>query len=347
MLAPEYRKGSHSFMLRPSHKELMHAIESKDKICHDVHMDPKDINLQPYRTDTEESETPYVYRAQAKLDLDFIQPAMTQLLGRLGMSVKQYNRSPYWLKAKNFNYFNKKYGETLKFRMRHTDEVRAVLSSTYGIIDDIVAIPTIFKGLEDRDDVAIRAFRYDDYITQLFLELTSASATHNNRNYVAGLMVTNSETGHSSVWIEPVVFTSRYVWVNRRVLSKQKVDCRIIHRGKIDPKRVRSMVEKNAEVAQVGIIQLEEAHHDHIDAKKVLSYIKNSNELPNRWEALMAEHLGEAETIARAEAAREILRLAESLPLFQRAQAEQAAGAFIGLFDHFEERMLSIIEDMS
>lgn len=276
----------------------------------------------------------------------FTQSAMSQLLNRLGMSVRQYNRSPDWLKAHNFNYFSKQHDKKLKFRMNNESQCRAVLSESYGIIDDIILFPILFDILKDRSDLVINKFHFDDYITQLYLSLSDATGEHNGQTYTAGLLVTNSETAHSSVWIEPVVHLGQYAFLNRRSVRKQGVDCRIIHRGSIDPGRVKKMVERNSEVAQVGVVQLAELFQRHVPVSTVLSYVKNNNELPSRWEAMLEEIWSKEETVARAEAARQILVLAEGLPLFQRIQAEQAAGGFINLFDQFEDRMDAILAEI-
>ena len=76
--------------------------------------------------------------------------------------------------------------------------------------------------------------------------------------YSAGMIVTNSEVGSSSIWIEPVVYRGDNVYANRGSLTKQDVQMKIVHRGDIDRERVRNIFTECADISQVGIVQLVE-----------------------------------------------------------------------------------------
>jgi hypothetical protein len=335
-------------MMRPTRDGIEDVVKAKQEGRYDMYVKPKDIQADLFGFE----ELKYCVTREGELSdrhVAFMDSAMTQLLNKIKIPTSFYNRCPDWLKALNFNTHNMKHKNKYMFRMEpgRLNICRAALSDSYGIIDDVDLFPILFESLDKRSDITYRKFYYDDYITQLMVDFTDAKGTHNGQEYVAGLLVTNSETSHSAVWIEPVVHIPTCSFVSRNVLKRQGLDCRIIHRGKFPKERVAPLVEKAKEVAQVGIIQLAEAFTSHVPIDTVLTFAKNTDALPNRFVAILEEEWHKEQRIIRGEAARRIIMLAEDLPLFQRIQVEQSVGSFIGLFDSYKTRFADIAKEVN
>lgn len=284
------------------------------------------------------------------IDADFSESALGQLLNKVQVPVQFYKRCPIDLQIANFRYFNSIYEKDYLFRFNDAvkkGHVRAVLSDRYSVIDDLDLFDIIFEVLQNRTDVSYRCLQYDDRITQLIINFNDCKGEYGGQEYTAGLSITNSETGHSSVWVEPIVHTRNCSFYNRRVLRSQGVDCRIVHRGKLASDRVRPMVEKAKEIAQVGIIQLAEAFESHITRDHALRSAAAIDALPSRFVQILEEEWAEQQEVIRAEAARRIVLFAQELPLFQRIQVEQAAGKILGLFKNYKARFSDLAREIS
>lgn len=341
----------------PSEEGVMHEIHTKGVFRYDIPLSPRTLRaefLGIVGKPEDKMKLLLCYMAGDKR-VSFTSSAMSQLLNKIHVPSMFYDRCPSWLKAENFNYFNDQHQNNYLLRMDPqedpadvvgSEDVRAVLSDAYGIIDDEFLFPEIFKALEDRKDIGLRLFQHDDRLTQLVINFSDATGIHYHQEYTAGLVITNSETGHSSVWIEPVVHIPSATFVSRHLLKKQGLDCRIIHRGKFPAERVASMVAQAKEIAQVGIVQLAEAFETSVSSSHAISFVKSIDALPNRFAAILEEEWANEERIIKAEAARRVILLAQELPLFNRIQVEQCAGTFIGLFDNYKERMAAVLQEI-
>ena len=128
---------------------------------------------------------------------------------------------------------------------RETPEIltlRAYLGSKYEPHDDDVVMSTVLTALEGMNFECL-SYPRDDHISQLTIRFNEIGVVHNDRNYWAGLRITNSESGQSAVWIEPVVITNAYTLANRRVLLDQKADIRTVHRTEFSTERVQRQVQ--------------------------------------------------------------------------------------------------------
>jgi len=300
----------------------------------------------------------YSYRneKEGSHEVHFSHSALSQMLNRLRIPVTFYRRNPYEIQNTLFNHwrnFHKTAGGNKKnvmFRFNHAVEpnhVRAVLSDVYGKMDDLDLFKVLLEVMDERQDISYRLLEYDAHITQLFIDFNDCQGVHNGTTYTAGLCVTNSETGHSAVWIEPVVHALHCSYFNRRTLRQQGVDCRIVHRGKLAQKRVQPMVEKAKEIAQVGITQLAESFQSRFSRDAAIRMAQNMEALPSRFVQLLEEEWSQEEDLIRAEAARRILLLAQELPLFQRIQIQQDTGKMLGLFTNYKDRFSDLASEIN
>lgn len=288
--------------------------------------------------------------------LNFSHSALSQILTKFRIPGSFYRRNPINLQLQMFNYWKSKYKtqkgsqKKLLLRINHGVEknyIRAVMSDTYGIMDDKDLFPEIITYLEGRNDITYHALLYDDHITQVFILFHDCRGTFNGVDYSAGVCITNSETGHSSIWIEPVVYYNPSTeFVNRESLRKQGVDCRIIHKGELNKERVLEMVEKAKEISQIGIIQLAEAFSKQVPKDQMLDRIQNMEAVPSRFIEMLKEEWSRDEYLANAEAAKLLLDLAQTLPLFQKIQIEQATGKMLGLFDNYQDRFSDLVQEI-
>jgi len=123
------------------------------------------------------------------------------------------------------------------------------------------------------------------------------------------------------------------------------VKTRIIHKGSVKEETVISMVKQAKEIAQVGVVQAAEAWNNRIDAAKAIELFKLA-EPPTRLLDILEDEWEQEERIVRAQAARRILELAQTLPLFERQSLETTAGRMMGLFDGYKSRMDEIMKEI-
>jgi len=286
--------------------------------------------------------------------------AFTQLLNRFSIPVHFYDRSSPGLKNRIFSEHitsrhvtgKRKIERKLLYRFvpHITDDhhiVRAVLSDRYGIMDDHEVFPVVIEELQKEHEghLNFATFAVDDNITRLFVEFEDCRRTYNNTEHVAGVLISNSEVGQGAIWIEPIVNIPAAHFADRRSLAAQGVNLRIIHRGEFNPERVQELVRQAREISQVGVVQLAEAWDNRVPMAQALSYAKDIDSMPKRLYDILEEEWSRDETIAKIEAAKKIMELAKSLPLFQRTPLEQAAGRMTGLFDNYQSRIAQIMAE--
>lgn len=285
---------------------------------------------------------------KSSINLEFSYSALNQILNKIKIPAIFYRKCTIDLQRNIFNHFKKSNNTNCLFRMDprngyEGEYVRAVLSNKYGIIDDTQLFPIVLDMLnEDKNDISYRSFKWDNSISQLSIVFNSITAKYDNRSYTAGIKITNSETGFSSVWVEPVVFLPRYNVVNRQALQSQGLDARIIHRGELNETRLQQMISRCKEISQVGILQIAESWTTEVVKDDALKFIKEVDSLPIRFHNMLEEEWKSKDTLMQAQVTERIIQLAQRLPLFQRIQAEQEAGRFIGLFNSYQQR----IDDM-
>lgn len=280
--------------------------------------------------------------------VQFTGAALNQLLQIVGIPVKYFNKCPDHLKAANYSYFRRSNNRDylVRFKRGDTPTVRAVLSAAYGIHDDHQVLPVAIQAL-DQHDCQTLFFGHDEHITRLEVRFNDLTVQHEGHTYHAGVAITNSETGHSAIWIEPIVIAPHYKIYNRRSLLAQGADIRSVHRGEFDPERVAQQISFARDVGQVGIVQVLEAQNEMMNKAKAIQFIKSCDTMPVRFADIMEEEWEHQILVSKAEAWTKILELAHQLPLFQRTQVEQDVGRWTGVFHNYQERIDAIMHELS
>jgi hypothetical protein len=340
--------------IKPSKELVTNLVSMKS-----VGKEDYNINIKSLRSvvvaDVEEVAKIKYYTGR-ETELEFSRWAQTQLFNKGRIPVQFYDRCSLQLQSQIFNEHIPGKEATLLMRRtpsnRNTSSdtkylIRAVLTDSYGIIDDSQVFPAVLDTLAEQLIEVYRKFEFDEHITRLFVDFPDCSAVYQGAEHIAGLVISNSETGHSSVWIEPSVNIPNCHFVNRSVLRSQGVDCRVVHRGEISDKRIKDMVLKAKEIAQVGVVQIAEAWNEMLPIARVLSFTKQMEAMPDRIRDILDENWSHQEEISKAAAAQQIILAVKDLPLFQRLQVEQAAGSFIGLFHNYRARMVQIMEEIN
>ena len=282
--------------------------------------------------------------------------ALTQLCEQGKVPLAFYNRCTNPLKASIYNEHVARLDKTMRFR-RICDPnnkaedplytIRAVMSDGYTLMDDDMLYPVVTEALAAENITNYSLLEYDDHITRLMIRFSDAQGTFQNMEHTAGMVVTNSETGHSAVWVEPAVFANGYTWMNHNALRQQDMKCRLIHRGEISPDKIREMIQQAKKISQVGVVQLAEAWNERVTGPQVVALMKSFDVMPVRLQSIFEEQMEHIVDIEKANVAQQILKLAQELPLFSRIQVEQSVGSFIGLFSNVQVRMISIMEELN
>lgn len=319
-------------------KNVVAKIQNKDTIVYNVNIDNK---IYP---------------------ISFKTLALQQILSKIGVSTAFYNKCPVFLQKDIFNYFmSLEHEKDFFFRFfgwldvndelkDHLIHARAVLSSGYSAIDDYVLFPKVLDVLSKTtkiEDCKFTNFEISDQVTRVIVLFQDCVLAFDNKEYSAGLSIVNSETGQSSVWIEPVILHNGFVIYNRASLQKQQVPCRIVHRGTQTFDKLDELISKSKQIAQVGLVQFIESLQEKISREQAMQYVKNIEALPSRFQLLFEDQWKNEQELSRAEVTLTILKAAQELPLFQRIQVEQQAGIVSKLFNNFESRISSILEDIA
>lgn len=341
---------------RPTQETVLGEITSKRERCFDRIVQSNEL----YAAVVEEKRMEYCRDFEGILSnkYGFSRSAFTQLLNRRRVPIAFFDRCSRELKRDIFNHFISSASVSYLFRMENKnmfqvplqgieeEHVRACLTDSYGIVDDIRVFPVVFDVLKNMENWHIHQFVSDAQITSMLIHFDDAIVDYNNMQHIAGLQITNSETGHSSVWIEPVVSIPGCSFASRNTLRAQLADIRIVHRGEVDEARVRQMVSGAKEIAQVGVVQVMEAWEDKVDKAHALRFAKGIDSLPKRMYDILEEEWTNDLEVAKAVVAQRIIALASEMPLFQRIQTEQSACKIIGLFDNYKARMAAILDEI-
>jgi len=341
----------------PGQELVLSTIEDKRERCYDRTVESDDL----YAALVGENGIEYCKDFEGILSnkYEFTRSAFTQLLNRRRVPVAFFDRCPLELKREIFNHFIGQAKVNYFFRLINNgpviaapeemvaEPVRACLTDRYGVVDDHQVFPVVFDVLSEQENWHIHEFVQDDQITRMLVHFEDATVNYRDMDHVAGLWVTNSETGHSSVWIEPVVSIPSCAFANRNTLRRQLTDIRIVHRGEVDENRVRQMVRNAKEIAQVGVVQVMEAWENKIEKAHALRFAKSIDSLPKRMYDILEEEWDNEIELAKAVVAQRIITLAAEMPLFQRIPTEQSACKIIGLFENYKARMQAIAEEMN
>jgi hypothetical protein len=233
-------------------------------------------------------------------------------------------------------------------RGKEYDVVRAFLTKGYTAIDDVNLFPLVFKHLPN--DYSIKMLQIDEGMTRCVIKVPGHSTEIGSDEYSAGVVITNSEVGLSSIWVEPAVVLNKHLLVNRNAMSRgvnKEYSNRIVHRGSIDDIRISTVLDKALEAAQVGIVSVGKLNTVELDKKETEAFVKKEGFLGNAIRDAVLDLVEEEERISKLRLLKIILQQARSLPLFERSIVEQKVGSRIGLFSHYEEEMVELLQEMN
>lgn len=334
--------------INPTKESILEDIGARKANQRDLIVNSREIHLEEY----DEGTNAFIVREDGRYKVtDFNERAIAQLSNRIGIPVGFFHTMPADLQEHVVNYQADRTDRNLLLRfatdINGLEFVRAVLSNRYGIADDSQIFPLVIQALEESGvEFEIRSFMYDAEITQMVVRFTDTKVRHGSLPISAGLMITNSEIGESSLWIEPVVLTGVIPIVRRTALRAQGVDMRILHRGEIKQQRIREAVLQMKDIAQVGIVQMMEDMHNMVTKEHALRFAKGIDALPKRIYDILEDSMEDVKEISRARVAMLIMASARKLPLFQRARVQQAASQITGVFNNYRARMADIIAEM-
>ena len=225
-------------LLNPTSEEIRNAITTRSENFMDVIVPFEDLTCE-----LNETTGSLDFRYNLGI-ADFSNRAMSQLLTRIELSSTFWERLNTWnahqLMIDAFTFCNETTANKIERQRRNNDPtylfrlnpsapielsgidnddededegetpsslrtpVRAILTGSYSIFDDNELFPMLMNELDQDDNVTYLLYEYDDQITRLHVRFDNTQVTHNNIQYSAGLVITNSEVGSSSIWIEPV-----------------------------------------------------------------------------------------------------------------------------------------------
>ena len=291
-----------------------------------------------------------------------------QLLQRLKVPASYIHRCPDHLQAANVNYWiNQHPRQKLMLRMVKglpvapdaewpaEDFCRAIFSSVYRPIDDKEVFPLAFDALEaaaaggNLKDLHIKDWYKERDITIVRSLYQSRHVDHNDRYYWAGVIVVNSETGLSAVWIKPTIRTATATAGGFDLSdTSNEGSTRLIHTNKAaaDLSQITKAVADALEAAEVGITRLIETETEMIEnpARVVEEWVGASDFLSKRIIDIIKDEYKQQERATKLAVAESILRAVKDLPTFQRYLTEKETGRFLDLFHSTKARIKKIVK---
>ena len=327
---------------------ILKQINDFKAACYDITLDAK--QLKPVSQEEKQLLQFFISAGEQEKELLPNQSAESQFLTKIKVPVSFFHRCPTNLKQQILDYFNTDRDYLL--RCYSKDEVqhcRAVLSPIFTrAYDNHKVFPTILDVLKDQDVNLKTFFNNDGVITRLEV-LLSNETLFQGYTLTPGLMVTNSETGYSSLWIEPIVVVNNtWIVASRANIKKEYKHFRQIHKGEgIDAEQISETVRRALEAAQVGVIQYMENMAKEVKVEKAVDFAKSLDALPKRFVEILEEDWKLEENLKKEKAMRDILTAAADLPILAKISIEQQVGSWFGIFDNYMDRFDRLAEDMS
>jgi hypothetical protein len=339
-------------MLESTRNSILSSIQNFKDQCFDLQVSSE--TLGAYVQDNKVEFFPYVVK-DSKIEFnDKVVPdwsAEGQFLSRLKIPISFFHRCPRKIQTPILECFNIHKNfllRCIKDEEDDTDKCRAVLTSMYTTnYDNYLIFPVILDELKD-EDLIVKSFLQTDHITRLEVKFTGMEVSHKGETVEAGLMITNSETGHSAIWIEPIIVINKhYILGNRSELRGNMSYSRLIHKGEgVKPEKIAAAIKEAKEVAQVGVIQYLQAVEEEVSPRRAINFINSIAAVPKRFTNLLEEQWKDEEKIKKLTVAKELLKAAEELPILNKITIEQSTGRWLDLFGNYTQRLMNIQEDL-
>jgi len=282
--------------------------------------------------------------------------ACGQLLGRMKIPASYWNRCPSHLKATNVNYWLQVYAEK-QLLLRYLDHtVRAIFSSRFSTdLDDHILYPVVLEALEEAynknydGELHLKSFHQDPDFSLLRAFYKSHKAQHQGHMYFAGVSISNSEVGRSSIWIKPVIRAGNEYGAYDYIDRCKEGALAIRHIGDLCTEEIKLAIIQAREVAEVGIYQLMRAGKEIVEnpVQEIKQLVEDSDFLNMRLFDIMEEQYQDKVQATKLELARSMLEAIKELPLFRRHLAEGEIGRYLDLFRDTKNRLTAIMEDQA
>jgi len=282
----------------------------------------------------------------------FNSSALSQMLNKIKVPVPFYRRSSDFLKKEIFNEHKMKNAprhnrfRTVKNNDDKTLYVRAVVSSSYTPYDNIDVFRLIFEEVEKTYKTSLLSYSQDEKITRMIISFDDLLVEKGSYPIRAGLSIQNSETGHSSLYIEPVLITDHNTVIyNRSALVKQDVKFRTIHRGEFKPDWVKDCLEQARNIGQAGFAKLLQIAYIPEKTEELLTELKTVDSLPVAIFNLLEEEYEDTLETSRLEMLKKVYNLVKDLPLFEVARIQQQTSSkLLPVFEKFNQTVGAMME---
>lgn len=319
---------------------ILDSINDFQSKCYDIIVDADKLKV----TTNGEGLDFLLARAEQK-SLKPNQSATTQFLTKIKVPTSFFFRCPTSIQQPILDYFN--VNRDYLLRCVEEDTCRAVLSPIFTLAyDNHKVFPVILDALKDQD-VNLKTFYNDGVVTRLEVLLANETLFE-GRILTPGLMVTNSETGHSSLWIEPIVVVDNsWIFASRANICAEYKHFRQIHKGEgINTEQVFETVRQVLQAAQVGVIQYMEGMNKEVKVEKAVDFAKSLDALPKRYTEILEQEWRLEQSLKKEKAIRDILTAAADLPILSKISIEQQTGKWYEIFSHYMDRFDRLNEDV-
>jgi hypothetical protein len=344
-------------VFNPTKAQVLEAIQLRAEGNYDVVVDCEQV--QPVIEDTGRLG----FNFPNQLSLRYSRPsgsAELQYLSRIKVPGQFFHTCSPSLKGHILEEKHK--DRRFKFRMRRQiiksgvtqtldfgpDHIRAILGPQFPTDrDDLHLFPVALDAL-DQPNIQLMRFLMEEHTSELLVHFSDTSTSLDTHNVKGAISISNSETGHSSLWIEPVIQIFDGIWLGNRYGDGQSTGARWVHRGAPPTvEELREDIENAKRVAQVGIIQYLEAVNTRVTGGEAVKYLENLEVLPKRFSTIITNELKDEQFVLKSELLRRILLAANNLPLIQSLQVRRQVGSYMGIFQNTASRMASLANEVN
>lgn len=348
-------------LFNPSNEQIIEGIQNIAKDNFDIVVSAEEVPV-----DIDDNGDP-VFRIKTVENTEVlsfpIQSAKLQYFDRIKVPTQFFNRCSAYLKRTILQEFHR--NRNFTFRNRYVTShnlspktfwTRAVLGPQYPTTrDDIYTFPVVLQALANSNSV-ITKFHVEPNVTELVAKFTDTRTFFDTHDSIGGpsgtfevtgcLSITNSETGHSSLWIEPHIEIFDGMWIGNRF--GDKVSARYVHRGTMPTmEELFEDIEKAKQIAQIGIIQYLEQCESSMTSKEAIKYMEDMTVLPNRFANMIEKEIRDQERILKVQLIRRILQATQELPLVQSLQIRREVGGCLGLFENTASRFANLANEIN
>ncbi len=334
--------------LNPTKEQVLRAIELTGANNYDMVVEAGDVG-----TDIEMPHGTVSFAIKSKT-LRPSRSAELQYLNRINVPGQFFSRCSNQLKLQILREFHK--NRSFLFRCRKhqdlggswgPDRLRAVLGPRFPVErDDHILFPVVLEALGD-ENIQIASFEISDHVTELVVNFEDTNVLMDGHTVKGSISITNSETGHSSLWIEPHIQIFNGMWIGNRFGDGQ-YGSRYVHRGTLPSvEELREDIQNAKKIAQIGIIQFLENQGTRVPMSSAVKYMEDLEALPARFSTLLSNELKDQEFILKGELVRRILLAANDLPLLQSLQLRRHLGGYLGIFNDTASRLANLANEIN